>query len=68
MDFANKKICILGLSKSGMAAAKLLNEKGAICTISDNKAPKAEDLQTIDELKALNIEVEMRENKKETII
>ena len=68
MDFANKKICILGLSKSGIAAAKLLNEKGAICTISDNKAPKAEDLQTIDELKALNIEVEMRENKKETII
>lgn len=68
MDFSNKKICILGLSKSGIASAKLLNKKGAKCTISDNKPPSTDNLKTIDELKSLGIDIEMGEHKKETII
>ena len=68
MDFLNKKICILGLSKSGIAAAKHLVSVGAICTISERRAQVQEDEAVIDELLALGISVEMGEHKKETII
>ena len=68
MDFLNKKICILGLSKSGIAAAKHLASVGAICTISERRAQIQEDEAIISELCELGIEVEMGEHKKETII
>jgi UDP-N-acetylmuramoylalanine--D-glutamate ligase len=67
MDFSNKKICILGLSKSGIAAAKQLVKAGAICTISERREQTEDDNTQIEELKELGIEVEMGEHKKETI-
>ena len=68
MDFSGKKICILGLSKSGIAAAKHLISVGAICTISERRAQTQDDDAIISELCDLGIEVEMGEHKKETVI
>lgn len=66
-NWLNKKITVLGLSKSGIAAAKYLNRQGAECTISDAKEPTEKDLQVIDELKSLGINVETHQHKIETI-
>nr|MBC9701922.1 UDP-N-acetylmuramoyl-L-alanine--D-glutamate ligase [Leuconostoc sp.] len=35
--FKNKKVLVLGLAKSGEAAAKLLDKLGAIVTVNDSK-------------------------------
>ena len=67
MEFSDKKICILGLSKSGVAAAKHLASVGAICTISEKNERKEEDTALIEELESLGIVVETGEHKKETI-
>lgn len=68
MDFSGKKICVLGLSKSGISAAKHLASVGAICTISEKKERTDDDQSVIEELEALGIVVETSEHKKETII
>ncbi|HFI0150528.1 TPA: UDP-N-acetylmuramoyl-L-alanine--D-glutamate ligase [Streptococcus suis] len=36
-DFTNKKVLVLGLAKSGEAAARLLDKLGAIVTVNDGK-------------------------------
>ena len=36
-DYRNKKILVLGLAKSGVSAALLLHELGAIVTVNDHK-------------------------------
>ncbi|KXT79284.1 UDP-N-acetylmuramoyl-L-alanine--D-glutamate ligase [Streptococcus sp. DD13] len=47
-DFENKKVLVLGLAKSGEAAARLLDRLGAIVTINDGKPfednPMAQEL------------------------
>lgn len=47
-DYANKKIIVLGLAKSGVSAAKLLHNLGALVTVNDSKPfnenPAAQDL------------------------
>lgn len=58
-NWFDKKILILGLSKSGISAAKYLNKKGADVFITELKEQKNEDLQTIEELKELDIKIEM---------
>lgn len=55
----DKKVLILGLSKSGISAAKYLNKIGAEVYITEFRAEKAEDAQKIAELKELGIQVEM---------
>lgn len=55
----DKKVLVLGLSKSGISAAKYLNKIGAEVYITEFKAEKAEDAQKIAELKELGIQVEM---------
>lgn len=67
MEFSDKKICVLGLSKSGIAAAKHLASVGAVCTISEKKERTDEDISAIEELEVLGIIVETGEHKKETI-
>ena len=46
--YANKKILVLGLAKSGVAAAKLLHKLGAFVTVNDGKPieenPEAQEL------------------------
>ena len=46
--YANKKILVLGLARSGVAAAKLLHQLGAFVTVNDGKPieenPEAQEL------------------------
>ena len=35
--YENKKVLVLGLAKSGVSAAKLLHELGALVTVNDGK-------------------------------
>ncbi|WP_438760408.1 UDP-N-acetylmuramoyl-L-alanine--D-glutamate ligase [Enterococcus sp. AZ194] len=50
-DYQNKKVLVLGLAKSGVSAAKLLHELGALVTVNDGKPfeenPEAQDLLTL---------------------
>lgn len=62
-----KKVLILGLSKSGIAAAKYLNRHGADVFITELREEKTEDISVIDELKALGIQVEMGGHSQEFI-
>lgn len=54
----NKKVLILGLSKSGIAAAKHLNTRGADVFITELREEKPEDTPIIKELEGLGIKVE----------
>lgn len=56
MSWFNRKVLILGLSKSGIAAAKYLNGVGAEVFITESKPQ--EDNQKIQELMAIGIQVE----------
>ena len=58
-NWFEKKVLILGLSKSGIAAAKYLSEKCADVYITEAKEEKESDKALLDELKALDIKVEM---------
>lgn len=56
MDFTGKRILVVGLARSGMAAIKALNKRGAILTAYDAKA--AADLKNeIELLHELGVEV-----------
>ncbi|WP_207694508.1 UDP-N-acetylmuramoylalanine-D-glutamate ligase [Enterococcus sp. DIV0212c] len=50
-DYENKKVLVLGLAKSGVSAARLLHELGALVTVNDFKQfdqnPEAQDLLTL---------------------
>lgn len=50
-DYENKKVLVLGLAKSGVSAARLLHELGALVTVNDFKKfdqnPEAQDLLTL---------------------
>lgn len=61
-------VTVLGLGKSGIAAAKYLNGRGANVIISDKRQQTPDDNQTIEELKELGITVEMGGHKQETIL
>lgn len=52
MDVRNKRVLVLGMARSGVAAAKLLAGKGAIVTISDMKTEESFD-GALEELRAL---------------
>jgi len=61
-------VTVVGLSVSGISAAKYLTSCGANCTITEQRMQKEEDAETIKELEKLGIVVEMGENKEETLI
>ena len=58
-NWFEKKVLILGLSKSGIAAAKYLSDKCANVYITESREERPEDKDLIEELKALDIQVEM---------
>lgn len=66
--WTNFDVTILGLARSGIAAAKYLNYRGASCVISDKRPANLDDEPVIKELKQLGIQVEMGGHKEETII
>ena len=62
-----RKILVLGLSKSGISAAKYLNKHGADVYITESRERKDEDNKTIAELELLGIKVEMGSHSDEFI-
>ncbi len=54
----DKKVLILGLSKSGVSAAKYLNSKGAQCFITEFKPLEDKDREMVKELENEGIKVE----------
>lgn len=58
MGITGKKVLVLGLSKSGIAAAKFAKKHGAIVYLSEGKNIDKENLYKVEDLKACGIEVE----------
>lgn len=58
--YQDKNILVLGLGRSGVSSAKLLQKLGANVTINDQNVP--EDLTEVNELKASGIEVVLGEH------
>lgn len=56
MNFASKKVLIIGMGKSGIAAALVLVKKGAVVTACDIKMPESMQ-ETIDHLMRHKVEV-----------
>ena len=54
-----KKVLILGLSKSGIAAAVCAKKKGYDVFLTEGKTPRDEFLYKIEELRSLDIKVEI---------
>lgn len=54
----DKKVLILGLSKSGVSAARYLSDKGADCYITEFKPLQDKDIELVESLKKEGIHVE----------
>lgn len=54
-DYLHKEVLVIGLAKSGLAAAKLLHQLGAKITVNDLKATDADAV--VQELRELGIQV-----------
>lgn len=54
-----RKVLILGLSKSGISAARYLNKHGADVFITELREKKEDDIPVIEELNSIGIQVEM---------
>ena len=67
LKFLDKKVLVLGFSKSGISAAKYLNSQGADVYITEYRDEKPEDAEKLKELKALGINIEMRGHSDECI-
>lgn len=55
MDFTGKKVLVVGLARSGMAAIKVLKALGAVITLSESK--KKEDIKEADQLVSMGVEI-----------
>ena len=64
-NWFDKKVLILGLSKSGTAAARYLNLKGANCFITEKKPFNEKDKSLVDELNNLGIKIEFENHSEE---
>ena len=58
MNLENKKVLVLGFSKSGISAAKYLKSVNADVYITEYREEKKEDRENIDELLNLGINIE----------
>lgn len=58
MGILGKKVLVLGLSKSGIAATKLAKKHGAVVYLTEGKDVTSENLYKVEELKNLGINVE----------
>ena len=55
VDFSGKRVLVLGLARSGMAAVKLLHKLGAVVTVSEQKA--LSDINELPELEKMGVRV-----------
>ena len=51
MELKNKNLCVIGLGKTGIAAANFLSRQGARVTVTDNK-PREQLLESLKQLRA----------------
>ena len=58
-QFKDKKVLVLGLSKSGISAAKMLAAHGAKVFLTESREQKFEDIQKVADLKSCGVEVEI---------
>ncbi|MBD5401937.1 UDP-N-acetylmuramoyl-L-alanine--D-glutamate ligase [bacterium] len=66
-ELRNKKVLVLGLSKSGIAAAKLAKKRGADVYLTEGKNITEDKLPQVKELEALGIHVEYNGHSDEFI-
>lgn len=67
-DFTNKKVLILGLSVTGVSAARFLAAQGAKCFISElDEGKRAEFAAQMRELEALGVKIELGAHSNEFI-
>ena len=64
-NWFDKKVLILGLSKSGTAAARYLNLRGADCYITEKKPFEEKDRALVEELNNLGIKIEFEHHSEE---
>ena len=50
MEYKNKKVLVIGLARSGMAAIRILHELGAQIFLSERKEPAAEEKKLLQEM------------------
>lgn len=67
MDLKNKKVLVLGFSKSGISAAKFLKSKNSDVYITEYRDEKIDDRENIDELVKLGINIEFGGHSEEFI-
>lgn len=60
-EFFGKKVLVLGLARSGMAAVKLLHKLGAVITVSESKA--LSDIKELPELEKMGVRVVNQERE-----
>jgi len=66
-NLKNKKVLILGFSKTGIACAKYLQSQGANVFVSENRKKEEKDEILINELTSLNIKIEFSSHSEEFI-
>lgn len=66
-NWTNKKVLVLGLSKSGAAAAKYLAKQGAKCYLTEFKPLQDKDKELVKELETLGVCVETGGHSEEFI-
>lgn len=67
LKFTDKKVLVLGFSKSGISAARYLNSAGAEVYITEAREQKPEDAEKLRELRELGINIEMGGHSEEFI-
>lgn len=67
LKFTDKKVLVLGFSKSGISAARYLNSAGAEVYITEAREQKPEDTEKLRELRELGINIEMGGHSEEFI-
>ena len=69
-DYKNKKVLVIGLARSGMAAIKVLHKLGAIITLSEAKQPNDKEKQVLNNLgvEILNQDMSVFENDYDLVI
>ncbi|MFI3300218.1 MAG: UDP-N-acetylmuramoyl-L-alanine--D-glutamate ligase [Candidatus Gastranaerophilales bacterium] len=67
LNLFDKKVLVLGLSKSGISAAKLLSKLGADVFLTEYRKESEQDFESINELKLLGINVEMGGHSEEFV-
>ena len=68
MDLSGKKILVVGLGRSGMAAATWLQKLEALVTVSERQKEENLDSHIVGELSGLGVQLELGEHKLRTFL